>query len=63
MFGAGTAAVICPVASIGYQDDLFEVPGASPGVLTRRLYEEITGIQTGRLPDRHHWNLRVALPA
>ncbi|MFT5739769.1 MAG: hypothetical protein ACI822_001091, partial [Gammaproteobacteria bacterium] len=38
-------------------------PGASPGVLTRRLYEEITGIQTGRLPDRHHWNLRVALPA
>lgn len=63
IFGAGTAAVICPVASIGYQDDLFEVPGASPGVLTRRLYEEITGIQTGRLPDRHHWNLRVALPA
>lgn len=63
IFGAGTAAVICPVASIGYQGNVFEVPGASAGDLTRRLYDEITGIQYGRLPDRHHWNLRVPLPA
>ncbi len=63
IFGAGTAAVICPVASIGYQGNIFEVPGTSAGDLTRRLYDEITGIQYGRLLDRHNWNRRVALPA
>ena len=62
IFGAGTAAVICPVASIGYQGEVFEVPGASPGELTRRLYDAITGIQYGRHPDSHGWNVRIALP-
>ncbi len=62
IFGAGTAAVICPVASIGYRGEVFEVPGASPGDLTQRLYDEITGIQFGRRPDSRSWNIRVALP-
>ena len=61
IFGAGTAALICPVASIGYQGEVFEVPH-TPGELTHRLYDEITGIQYGRLPDRHGWNVRVTLP-
>jgi len=63
VFGAGTAAVICPVGSIGYQGEVFEVGGSMPGELTRRLYDEITGIQYGKLPDRHGWNVRVPLPA
>jgi len=62
VFGAGTAAVICPVASIGYQDEVFNLPAASPGELTQRLYDEITGIQYGKLPDPHAWNVRVRLP-
>jgi branched-chain amino acid aminotransferase len=63
VFGAGTAAVICPVASIGYQGEIFKLAATSPGELTQRLYDEITGIQYGKLPDPHGWNLRVALPA
>lgn len=63
VFGAGTAAVICPVASIGYQGEVFKLAATSPGELTQRLYDEITGIQYGKLPDPHGWNLRVALPA
>jgi len=62
IFGAGTAAVICPVGSIGYQGEVFEVRGTIPGELTLRLYDEITGIQYGKLPDRHGWNVRVPLP-
>ena len=62
VFGAGTAAVICPVRSIGYRDEIFEVQGATPGALTQRLYDEITGIQYGKLPDRHGWTIRVPLP-
>ena len=62
VFGAGTAAVICPVRSIGYRGEVFEVQGAIPGALTQRLYDEITGIQYGKLPDRHGWTVRVPLP-
>ena len=61
IFGAGTAAVICPVASIGYQGETFEVAAATPGELTQRLYDELTGIQYGEVEDRHGWNLRVPL--
>ena len=63
IFGAGTAAVICPVASIGYRDDVFQVASEPPGALTRRLYDELTGIQYGAIDDRHGWNQCVALPA
>lgn len=62
VFGAGTAAVICPVASIGYQDKVYRVATAPPGELTRRLYDELTGIQYGRIEDKHDWNQCIAIP-
>lgn len=62
VFGAGTAAVICPVASIGYKGEILALASAEPGELTQRLYDEITGIQYGKLPDRYGWNLQVSLP-
>ncbi len=62
MFGAGTAAVICPVASIGFKGELFEVANTPPGELTLRLYDELTGIQYGKLEDRHGWNVQVPIP-
>ncbi len=61
IFGAGTAAVICPVASIGYQGEVFEVAAPAPGELTRRLYDELTGIQYGKVEDRHGWNVTIPL--
>jgi len=61
VFGAGTAAVICPVASIGYQDEVFRVASTPPGALTLRLYDELTGIQYGKIEDRHDWNQCIAL--
>lgn len=62
MFGAGTAAVICPVASIGFKGELYEVASTPPGELTLRLYDELTGIQYGKLEDRHGWNVQVPIP-
>jgi branched-chain amino acid aminotransferase len=62
MFGAGTAAVVSPVARLHYRGETLELP-QSPGPLTRSLYDQLTGIQTGRLPDPHGWCLRVPLPA
>ena len=59
MFGAGTAAVICPVAKIGYQGEVYSVANTPPGELTQRLYDELTGIQYGSIEDRHKWTLTV----
>lgn len=62
VFGAGTAAVICPVASIGYRGEIFQVATEPPGELTLRLYDELTGIQYGKLEDHHGWNVHVSIP-
>ena len=62
IFGAGTAAVVCPVASFGFKDDIYHVAGTPPGALTLRLYDELTGIQYGKLPDRHGWNITLPIP-
>jgi len=62
VFGAGTAAVICPVASIGYQGQVMRPSSPAPGELTQRLYHELTGIQYGRIEDRHGWNQCLPLP-
>jgi hypothetical protein len=36
---------------------------ATPGPLARSLYDELTGIQFGRLPDRHGWTHPIAMGA
>ncbi len=61
MFGAGTGAVVSPVARLQYKGELLELKTA-PGPLTLELYDRLTGIQTGRLPDPYGWNLVVPLP-
>lgn len=53
-FGTGTAAVIAPVGELGLGDARMRLP-AAPGEIATRLYETITGIQYGELPDTHGW--------
>lgn len=53
-FGTGTAAVIAPVGELGLGDARMHLP-AAPGEIATRLYETITGIQYGELPDTHGW--------
>ncbi len=58
-FGTGTAAVISPVGSFACDGRELMVQGARVGQLSRRFYEEITGIQYGEIEDRHRWVHRV----
>ena len=55
VFGMGTGAVIAPVGRLGYKGRDIVVNGGAPGPVARRLYDELTGIQYGRVPDRHGW--------
>lgn len=59
VFGMGTGAVIAPVGRLRYQDRDIVLNGGEPGPVARRLYDELTGIQFGRRPDRHGWTRNV----
>lgn len=62
MFACGTAAVVSPIGELGYRGEHLRAAGAAaPGSITRALYEELTGIQFGRLPDRHHWTRPIEI--
>ena len=59
VFGTGTAAVISPVGQLDYEDNSAVINNGKIGELTQRLYDELTGIQWGRVPDTHNWTVRV----
>ena len=59
VFACGTAAVVTPIGIL--KGDGFEVGSAEavPGELTMSLRDELTGIQYGRVADRHGWMTRL----
>lgn len=60
VFGTGTAAVISPVGTLSYKEREVTVGGGGIGEISRALFDEITGIQYGELPDPRGWTHRVA---
>ena len=58
-WGTGTAAVVSPIGWLSYKDDELEVNGGKIGEVTQNLYDELTGIQWGKLPDTHSWIHKV----
>ena len=59
VFGTGTAAVISPVGSLMLDGDTEQVADGQTGPVTQKLYDTLTGIQWGRLPDERGWTVRV----
>ncbi|PKM81536.1 MAG: branched chain amino acid aminotransferase [Firmicutes bacterium HGW-Firmicutes-14] len=55
IFGTGTAAVISPVSSLNWDGKVITLNGGHAGETSVRLYDEITGIQYGNIPDRFDW--------
>ena len=55
VFGTGTAAVISPVGELVYEGRKAEINGGVIGPVTQKLYDTLTGIQWGKLPDKHGW--------
>ena len=60
VFGTGTAAVISPVKELTWKGESAFISGGRIGPLTQRLYDALTGIQWGRLPDEKGWVVPVA---
>ena len=54
-WGCGTAAVVSPIGRLMYQGTEYTINGEKIGDLTQRLYDILTGIQWGKLPDSFGW--------
>jgi branched-chain amino acid aminotransferase len=59
VFAAGTATVISPVGDMRWKEREIQINKGEIGALSKRLYDEITGIQTGELPDKYGWTVEV----
>lgn len=58
-FGAGTAATIAPIRSIGYNDVDYPLSDSETWTFANRAKNELEGIKKGLMKDTHHWNVRV----
>lgn len=58
-FGTGTAAVISPIGELKYGDIVMSVNDGKIGEVSQMLYDTLTGIQWGRLPDDMNWTVAI----
>lgn len=58
-FGTGTAAVISPIGTFEWNDKKITVADGGIGKISQMLYDTLTGIQCGTLPDEYHWTVEV----
>ena len=59
VWGTGTAAVVSPVNKLRYENDVMLIGDGGIGELTQKLYDELTGIQWGKLEDTRGWRVTV----
>jgi branched-chain amino acid aminotransferase len=60
VFACGTAAVITPIGQFKSREETIGSADAEPGALTASLREELTGIQYGKVADRHNWLVKLS---
>ena len=58
-WGSGTAAVISPVGALRYEDTVMEIGGGGIGPVSQKLYDTVTGLQTGKVEDTFGWTVEV----
>ena len=55
IFGAGTAAVISPVGHIHHNGESISLDRKKIGPFAKKMFDAITGVQYGKVPDKHGW--------
>lgn len=58
-FGTGTAAVISPIGVLNDDGNAITINNGKIGAVSQRLYDELTGIQWGRIADTHGWIVKI----
>ncbi|HXH19471.1 MAG TPA: branched-chain amino acid aminotransferase [Chitinophagales bacterium] len=55
-FGAGTAATVVPIKTIGIYGKDYDLPSLDENSFMLRVKQQLSDIRTGRAPDLHGWN-------
>ena len=58
-WGTGTAAVVSPIGELAMEGKKVTISGNQIGEMTQKLYDNLTGIQWGRLADPHNWIMKL----
>lgn len=58
-FGSGTAAVISPIGELKWDEKVMTINNCEIGTISQHLYDTLTGIQWGKLPDPYGWTVEV----
>lgn len=58
-FGTGTAAVISPVGTLAWKDEVLTIGDGNIGAVSQKLYDTLTGIQYGRIEDTFGWITKI----
>lgn len=59
VFATGTAAVISPVGMLCWKGEEITINNNEIGPLSQKLYDELYGIQTGKVEDKRGWIVPV----
>ena len=59
IFATGTAAVISPVGKLLIKDKSLVIKNGAVGEIAQRVYDTLSGIQTGNAPDDMGWTVEV----
>ena len=60
-FGAGTAATIASVGELIFKGKNYVINNNEIGPITQELYNQLTGIQYGKIQDPYGWNVKIRL--
>lgn len=58
-WGTGTAAVISPIGLLEVNGKKYPINNGKIGPISQMLYDEITGIQSGKITDKRNWTVEV----
>ena len=58
-FGTGTAAVISPIGELNYDGRVMPINNGQIGPVAQKLYDELTGIQWGKIEDKFGWTVEI----
>jgi branched-chain amino acid aminotransferase len=58
-FGAGTAAVIAPIQTIGFEGKDYELPARKDSDFSAKVFNEISQIRLGEIADTRGWIYKI----
>ncbi len=58
-WGTGTAAVVSPIGHLFYNGKDYTISNNEIGPLTQKLYDNLTGIQWGKIEENKGWSVKL----